>query len=104
MTKLDTLWYTRCGVPTAVGIAVQLGWLEQEFAGEGIAIASIRDAAERDVRQSHYDHSQQNSFRQGGSVPAIWARSTGRDTRLVGPGEADEAQASSRCPTPGSRA
>ncbi len=92
MTKLDTLWYTRCGVPTGVGIAVQLGWLEQEFAGDGIAIASIREAAERDVRQSHYDHSQKNSFRQGGSVPAIWARAAGRDTRLVGLTWTDEAQ------------
>jgi ABC-type nitrate/sulfonate/bicarbonate transport system substrate-binding protein len=103
MTKLDTLWYTRCGVPTAVGIAVQLGWLEQEFASDGITIASIRDAALRDVRQSHYDHSQKHSFRQGGSIPAIWARASGRDTRLVGLTWTNEAQVILALPQSGIR-
>ena len=29
MTKnhLETLWYTRCPVPTGLGIAIQQGWL-----------------------------------------------------------------------------
>ncbi len=36
--KIDALWYTRCGVPTAIGIAVQLGWLEKAFEPSGIAI------------------------------------------------------------------
>lgn len=92
MARLDTLWYTRSGVPTAVGVAVQLGWFEQEFARDGIALRSIRDATEPLVRRSHYDHSQQNSFRQGGSVPAIWARASGRDTRLIGLTWTDESQ------------
>ena len=65
MSKLETLSYTRCGVPTAVGIAVQLGWFEQEFSRDGITIESIRDSADRDVRESHYDHKVDNSFRQG---------------------------------------
>ena len=25
---LDTLWYTRCPVPTGLGIALQKGWVE----------------------------------------------------------------------------
>ena len=29
---LDTLWFTRCPVPTASGIAFKLGWLGEEFA------------------------------------------------------------------------
>jgi ABC-type nitrate/sulfonate/bicarbonate transport system substrate-binding protein len=92
MSKLDTLWYTRCGVPTAVGIAVQLGWIEEEFRADGVKIASVRDSQNRDVRESHYDHKLDNSFRQGGSVPAIWARANGRPTRLVGLTWTDEAQ------------
>lgn len=28
---LDTLWYTRCPVPTGLGIAVQKGWLDRKF-------------------------------------------------------------------------
>jgi hypothetical protein len=35
MTKaLDTLWYTRCPVPTGLGIAVQKGWLSDSFASQ----------------------------------------------------------------------
>ena len=28
---LDTLWYTRCPVPTGLGIALQQGWLERGY-------------------------------------------------------------------------
>lgn len=92
MSNLESLWYTRCGVPTAVGIAVQLGWIDEEFKHDGIEIRSVREAADKSARQSHFDHSLDNSFRQGGSVPAIWAKASGRDTRLVGLTWTDEAQ------------
>jgi ABC-type nitrate/sulfonate/bicarbonate transport system substrate-binding protein len=36
------------------------------------------------VRESHFDHGQPNSFRQGGNIPPIWARSRGSDVRLIG--------------------
>ncbi len=84
INKLDTLWYTRCSVPTAVGIAVQLGWFETNFARDGIAIKSIRDSDDRSVRESHFDHNQKHSLRQGGSIPPIWARAEGQDTRVIG--------------------
>jgi ABC-type nitrate/sulfonate/bicarbonate transport system substrate-binding protein len=84
MSKLEKLWYTRCGVPTPTGIAVQLGWIEEEFARDGIKLDSVLDNADPNVRESHYDHKLDNSFRQGGSIPAIWARAAGRDTRLLG--------------------
>jgi ABC-type nitrate/sulfonate/bicarbonate transport system substrate-binding protein len=92
MSKLETLWYTRCPVPTPVGIAVQLGWIEEEFAKDGIRLASVRDSGDRSVRASHFDHNLDNSFRQGGSIPAIWARAAGRQTRLVGLTWTDESQ------------
>jgi ABC-type nitrate/sulfonate/bicarbonate transport system substrate-binding protein len=92
MSKLDTLWYTRCPVPTPVGIAVQLGWIEDEFKRDGIKLGSIRDSADASVRASHFDHKLDHSFRQGGSVPAIWARAAGRQTRLIGLTWTDEAQ------------
>jgi len=92
MSKLETLWYTRCPVPTPAGIAVQLGWIEEEFRGDGIKLESVRDSADRAVRASHFDHSLNNSFRQGGSVPAIWAKAVGRDTRLIGLTWTDESQ------------
>ncbi|MFT3926955.1 MAG: ABC transporter substrate-binding protein [Myxococcales bacterium] len=89
---LETLWYTRCGVPTALGLAARLGWLEQTFGGDGTKIASLRDSDDQDVRRSHFDHRLAYSVRQGGSSPAIWARAQGRDTRLIGLIWTDESQ------------
>jgi ABC-type nitrate/sulfonate/bicarbonate transport system substrate-binding protein len=80
----DTLWYTRCPVPTASGIAIHHGWIDREFAADGIAVSSLRASADRAVRESHFDHRQINSFRQGGNAPPIWSRSQGQDVVVVG--------------------
>lgn len=92
MSKLQTLWYTRCPGPTPLGIAAQLNWLEFEFARDDIAVRSLQDVAESRLRQSHIDHGLCALFRQGGSIPAIWARSTGRQTRVIGVTWTEEAQ------------
>lgn len=89
---LDTLWYTRCPVPTSLGIALQRGWLEQEFAQKNTVIKSLQESNDQAVRESHFDHTLQNSVRHGGNIPAIWARSAGRDTRVIGLSWADEIQ------------
>ncbi len=81
---VDTLWYTRCPMPTASGIAIELGWLDQEFAAGGIEVLSLRASASRKTRESHFDHSQDNSFREGGNTPPIWSRSREADTSLIG--------------------
>jgi ABC-type nitrate/sulfonate/bicarbonate transport system substrate-binding protein len=81
---IDTIWFTRCPVPTPLGLAAKLGWFDREFARDGIAIKSLREEGAASQHDSHYDHKQPHSFRQGGSVPAIWARSLGRDTRVIG--------------------
>jgi ABC-type nitrate/sulfonate/bicarbonate transport system substrate-binding protein len=87
-----TLWYTRCPVPTPLGIAAQLGWIEAEFDRDKIAVRTLQDEQDSKLRESHFDHWLPNSFRQGGSIPAIWARSRGRDTRLLGLTWTDESQ------------
>lgn len=79
-----TLWFTRCPVPTASGIAVQNGWLEAEFGGQGIAVRSLRHSLDPKIRESHFTHTLADSFRQGGNAPAIFARAEGRDTVLLG--------------------
>ncbi|MBA1201040.1 ABC transporter substrate-binding protein [Pseudomonas capeferrum] len=89
---LDTLWYTRCPVPTGLGIAVQQGWLQDDLARLGTRVQSLREADEQAVRESHFDHSLLNSVRHGGSIPAIWARAQGRATRVIGLSWADETQ------------
>jgi ABC-type nitrate/sulfonate/bicarbonate transport system substrate-binding protein len=92
-SSVDELWYTRCPVPTASGIALDLGLLRDEFAKSGIVLKSIRDSDDPRVNISHFDHSLPGLFREGGNIPAIWARSEGRDTVTVALTWIDEYQA-----------
>ncbi|HEY9239921.1 MAG TPA: ABC transporter substrate-binding protein [Burkholderiaceae bacterium] len=92
-TSPDVLWYTRCPVPSPLGIAARQGWLAETFAEEGIAVESIIDSKDHSIRESHFDHHLAWSFRQGGNIPPIWARSNGRATRLVAITWTDEFQA-----------
>jgi ABC-type nitrate/sulfonate/bicarbonate transport system substrate-binding protein len=66
---ITELWYTRCPVPTTTGIALSNGWLQEEFARDGIELKSIRGSQDRSVRESHYNHTVFGMFREGGSVP-----------------------------------
>ncbi len=92
MAKIDTVWYSRSAVPTPLGIAAQLGWLEQEAVFSGVNVRALQDESSPALLESHWDHSLENSLRQGGNVPAIWARSRGGQTRLIGLTWTDEAQ------------
>jgi len=93
MTKtLDTLWYTRCPVPTGLGIAIQNGWLEDAFRAQGTKLGSILESNDFKTRESHFSHTVRNSVRHGGNIPAISAKALGRDTRVIGLSWADETQ------------
>lgn len=91
--SVSELWYTRCPVPTASGIALDLGWLRDEFASSGISLASIRDSDDPKVQIAHFSHTLPGLFREGGNIPAIWAKSEGRDTVVVALTWVDEFQA-----------
>jgi len=84
MAQYDTIWYTRCPVPTATGIAADLGWLGDEFAADGIEVRSLQDISREEAADYHYTHALAGLFREGGNVPALWAKSRGEPTRLVG--------------------
>ena len=84
MSSLSSVWYTRCPAPTPLSIAHQLGWIDKQFQSTGVTVRSIRDSKDPAVRQSHFTHALDFSFRQGGNIPPIWARSDGRETRVVG--------------------
>lgn len=99
----DNIWYTRCPVPTPLGIAINLGLVERAFEPQGVTVHSILDSQDPDVRASHIDHHLAHSFRQGGSVPAIWAQATGADTRVIGLSWVDESQAVITLPGSGIR-
>ncbi|RVJ63769.1 ABC transporter substrate-binding protein [Sinorhizobium medicae] len=93
MSSPGSVWYTRCPAPTPLSITYQLGWLDKKFLNAGVAVRSIRDSKDPSVRQSHFTHALDYSFRQGGNIPPIWARSGGRETRVVGITTTDEFQA-----------
>ncbi|MFD4509208.1 ABC transporter substrate-binding protein [Streptomyces sp. NPDC058457] len=78
------LWFTRCPVPTATGIAADRGWLAGEFADDGIAVRSLQDVPRDLAADHHYTHAHPALFREGGNVPALWARAQGEPTRLIG--------------------
>ncbi|MCO5147391.1 MAG: ABC transporter substrate-binding protein [Aquamicrobium sp.] len=80
----DTIWFTRCPVPAASGIAIQQGWIADVLGRKNVEFRSLRQHPSQEIRESHYTHRLENSFRQGGNAPAIWARAAGADTRLIG--------------------
>jgi ABC-type nitrate/sulfonate/bicarbonate transport system substrate-binding protein len=102
-SRPEELWYTRCAVPTPLSLAAQFGWLDQEFAPDAIRIRSLRESTDEAEKASHYDHTLPHSFRQGGSVPPIWARANGQETRVVGLSWTDEFQAILTLPASGIR-
>ncbi|MGD9943500.1 MAG: ABC transporter substrate-binding protein [Burkholderiaceae bacterium] len=79
-----SLWYTRCPLPTASGIALDAGILQDRMAAAGLSVASIESAGDPSARASHFTHATPKLFRQGGNIPPIWARSNGAETALVG--------------------
>lgn len=88
----QSLWYSRCPVPTTSGIAQHYQWLHRAFAELGVELQSLRASDDPRVREAHYNHNHDNMFREGGNVPAIWARASGQDTVVVGITWVDERQ------------
>lgn len=88
---IDTLWYTRCPVPTASGIAHGLGTLADAASGAGLDFGILQDA-DAETALHHFDHQLAGLIREGGNVPALAARAAGAATRLIGLTWVDEAQ------------
>jgi ABC-type nitrate/sulfonate/bicarbonate transport system substrate-binding protein len=93
MGTFDTIWFTRCPVPTATGIAADQGWLSEEFAPDGIEVRSLQDLGRSEAADVHYTHAHEGLFREGGNVPALWAKANGEPTRLIGLTWIEERQA-----------
>jgi len=80
-----TVWYTRCPVPNALGLALRAGKFDDEFADDReVELRSVLEAEEASIHDAHYYGTLQNALRLGGNVPPIWARSRGAETRLIG--------------------
>lgn len=78
------IWYTRCPTPTAFSVAVNLGWLDREFAADGIAVRSLSAVSDPAARQAHFAQTHPHLFRHGGNIPPLVARSRGADVRVIG--------------------
>jgi ABC-type nitrate/sulfonate/bicarbonate transport system substrate-binding protein len=77
------IWFTRCPVPTATGIAYKLGWLTEAFEADGIALKTLQESS-AELGRHHYDHRLPTLIREGGNMLAFGARAQGEPTRLIG--------------------
>jgi ABC-type nitrate/sulfonate/bicarbonate transport system substrate-binding protein len=83
MSKIEEIWFTRCPVPTATGLAYKLGWLDAEFRADGIAVKTLQEVG-GDLARHHYDHELSSLIREGGNLLALPAKAQGAPTRLIG--------------------
>ena len=86
-------WFARCGGATASTVAIQQQFLQGEFAQDGLRVASVQESDNREIRDSHFDHRIPSMFREGGNIPPIWAKASGKDTVVIGITWVDEYQA-----------
>jgi ABC-type nitrate/sulfonate/bicarbonate transport system substrate-binding protein len=87
------LWFTRCPVPTATGLAADRGWFDEAFAADGVRVRSLQERGAERLRPEHFSHELSSLIREGGNVPALWAKARGADTRLIGLTWIEERQA-----------
>lgn len=89
---VDSIWFTRCPVPTATGLAYRLGWLDEDFGRDGIKLQTLQEVG-GELARHHYDHELTTLVREGGNLLALPAKAQGAPTRLVGLTWIDEWQA-----------
>jgi ABC-type nitrate/sulfonate/bicarbonate transport system substrate-binding protein len=80
---VETL-YTICPVLTAANVALELGWLEEEFRRAGAKPVYLRSLENNAGWIPHYTHARDNLFRDGGAIPTIRARADLTKTKLIG--------------------
>jgi ABC-type nitrate/sulfonate/bicarbonate transport system substrate-binding protein len=70
-------------VGNATEIAISKGWLREEYGKCGTRFTWIRDLPESEWIK-HYTQEPPLSFRDGGNIPPIWAKSRGIETNVIG--------------------
>jgi ABC-type nitrate/sulfonate/bicarbonate transport system substrate-binding protein len=81
---LTEVLYTICPVFNAANVAVELGWLDEEFKKVSAKAVYLRSLPDNKGWIPHYTHSLPNLFRDGGAIPTIQARADLADTKLIG--------------------
>lgn len=97
----NQIWYSRSPVVSPLAVAVRTRKLQSAFLEHGVEVASTTEHEDEAIRRAYFDHHLEWSFRQGGNVPAIWARSNGAATRLIGLSWNQEFQAIITLPSTG---
>ena len=77
------IYYTRCPVPTASGVAFQRGMFAETFQGSGYEVRNLSELGP-EFKDTHYTHAIDTFFREGGGAPPVWARAKGIDSVLLG--------------------
>src|ERR1700679_2635503 len=91
---MNELWHARCPVPTPLGGSIQLGLIENALLRSGgIQLRSMPETGDPNEAVQYHENPLPNSFRHGGSIPALWARAKGQQTRVIGLSWTDEYQA-----------
>ena len=84
-TSPTTVYYTRCPIPTGLGIGVHLGLFDQEFGPDsGVDFRLLQASQDAELLKNHFSHQLDNLIRHGGNIPALWTRARGADTRVIG--------------------
>lgn len=83
MTSRTPLYYTRCPVPTASGVAFQTGMFDDTFKESDYVVPNITELGP-DHQDVHYTHSIDMFIREGGVAPPVWARANGVDSVVLG--------------------
>ncbi|MFJ7855960.1 ABC transporter substrate-binding protein [Peribacillus frigoritolerans] len=93
--KISTkeLIVTRCPVPTATSLALDLGILNKELQKSNYQATELTNIENADLHRAHFNHVLPFLVREGGNIPALWARSAGEKTKLIGLSWVDEYQA-----------
>ncbi|MFT4044780.1 MAG: ABC transporter substrate-binding protein [Gordonia sp. (in: high G+C Gram-positive bacteria)] len=79
----DVVWFTRCPVPTAFGIAAATGRLRDVLDDAGVELRSLATAA-TEQRTAHFTQTQPHSVRHGGNIPPLVAASRGTELVIIG--------------------
>ena len=82
--NLTEVYYTICPVFNAANVAVELGWLDEEFKKVHAKAIYLRSLPDNEGWIPHYTHSLPNLFRDGGAIPTIQAKADLQDTKLIG--------------------
>jgi ABC-type nitrate/sulfonate/bicarbonate transport system substrate-binding protein len=83
VTVLKEVFYTICPAALASHVAIEKGWVEEEFKKVGASPRYI-GSLPKDQWIARITHRRSDLLREGGNIPAIWAKSEGAETKLIG--------------------